>query len=654
MSRRKNQKRALENGAGLDGVSLQLLAEDFAPLDELARQLASRVMRYVVDGAEAKVLAELAALRMAGPKMRLYGLALPARRSRSESRSASVPPAEELGARRRFFQSVQSAAPAFFVRLGRVYEAASRPLRVRMARAFGDPDLDWLQVLLMEATELTIHTWPRRCRPCAVLTSDLIEAMLEGEGHPRDLLVRAAFLPPKGARTRFGAELEAVWECLPGLGASAARHPAAVLGALSQANSKEQLRALDLMNKSQTPAAGFAGELFELVFSPSKRVRELATALLVQAPSKAGPFLREKAGRGESAQRARAVRLLWEAEGEKARAFLAAQLMDEQSKPKKSNKVWRALEEVLSPGPPESGPDEALPPELPGWWKKALGPKAGRAARLGEANAVAPLLAALKKEKDEATRSAMMTSLARLGVPPGQFLDRAGLLAESARVPPRRIREVLNWFPFHRLPPVHWADNGRLVEPEIVRGWLAQSCQRESPEPGPLLRQYAANLEAAGREALGQFVLEAWISEASKPDEGEEKVAAGRGLAALPLPLHPAGGEEKGSQQFSRSCASSAIASKGVLALAGACAAAGAVPLVRRYLDEWYGRKAAQGRALLQMVAWVEHPDAAQLLLAVAGGFRTRSIQEEAARQAERLAGRKHCTLDELGKMRRS
>ena len=68
----------------------------------------------------------------------------------------------------------------------------------------------------------------------------------------------------------------------------------------------------------------------------------------------------------------------------------------------------------------------------------------------------------------------------------------------------------------------------------------------------------------------------------------------------------------------------SAIASKGILALAGACAAAGAAPLVHRYLEEWYGRRAAQCRALLQMLAWVEHPAAAQLLLAVAGGFRTR------------------------------
>jgi hypothetical protein len=45
------------------------------------------------------------------------------------------------------------------------------------------------------------------------------------------------------------------------------------------------------------------------------------------------------------------------------------------------------------------------------------------------------------------------------------------------------------------------------------------------------------------------------------------------------------------------------------------------------------------------MLAWVEHPAAAQLLLAVAGGFRTPSIQEEAARQAESLAERHHCTV---------
>ena len=80
----------LENRAGLDALSLRLLAEDFAPLDELADQLASRVMRYLLEGAGGDVLAELAALRGAGPKL---GFAA----------AAPLPPVEEETPRSRFF-----------------------------------------------------------------------------------------------------------------------------------------------------------------------------------------------------------------------------------------------------------------------------------------------------------------------------------------------------------------------------------------------------------------------------------------------------------------------------------------------------------------------------------------------------------------------
>ncbi len=381
----------------------------------------------------------------------------------------------------------------------------------------------------------------------------------------------------------------------------------------------------------------FLGRLFELALGPRRRVRARAARLLAEARSGAGPFLREKAVRGTSAQRVCAARFLARAEGGNARPFLAARLEAEKTREKKSRKVLRALEELLAAGPPEPCPDEALSPELPAWWKQALGPKTGRPARLATATAIAPLLAALRKEKNEAARSAMMTSLAQLGLPPEQLLDRAGLLEESSRVPARPTPELMSWFPFPRLPPVHWADNGRRVEPEIVRCWLAQCCRRQSPEPGPLLRQYAANLKASEREALGQFVLEAWISQDTKPGASTATMDAKDSPKvhlthhSIPPPLHPAAG--------------STIASKGVLAMAGACAAAGAPLSVQRYLEQWYGRRTAQCRALLQMLAWVEHPAAVQLLLAVAGGFRTPSIQEEAGRQAEHLAERKGCSV---------
>jgi len=549
--------------SGLDAPSLALLAEDFAPLDSLARNLASRVISYLLDGTGGKVLAELAALKQAGRKLRLCGAAAfpsgadgghrPPLQEAADCGSSDGgsgghrPPLQRAhppSARSRFFQTASGASPQFFVRLGKVYEAASRPLRFRMGRLFGDPALDWLQVLLIEATQLTLDTWPRRCRPCALLTADLIEAMLEAEGHPRDVLVRAAFLPPRAARSRFGLEMEPVWGSLPGLGASAGRHPAVVLAALNQSNYSKQLRTLKLMAQCQVPPAAFIGKLFELARSRRRRIRVRAGLLLAEALPQARPFLREKAVRGRSGERAFAARMLWCAEGENARDFLAARIPCE-----RSGKVARVIGELLA------------------------------------AQDVASALCADSQPCPNEASALFVEPEAR------RYNLAAGM------------PELLAWFPFQELPAVHWAQDGRLVKRETVRWWLERCCRSKSPEPGPLLRRFAAGLESSGREALGRFVLEAWVARDAEPG-------------------------------------AHAIASKGVLALAGACAGAEAAPVAHCYLEQWYGRRAGQCCALLQMLSWVRHPSAAQLLRAVASGFRTQSIQEEAGRQAEYRAER--------------
>lgn len=94
--------------------------------------------------------------------------------------------------------------------------------------------------------------------------------------------------------------------------------------------------------------------------------------------------------------------------------------------------------------------------------------------------------------------------------------------------------------------------------------------------------------------------------------------------------------------------AGSAVASKGLLAVVAACGGRDVVAPAERYLKEWYGQRAAQGKALIGMLAWVDHPNAIQLVLAVGSRFRTKSFQEEAVRQAGALAGRKGWTVDEL------
>ena len=92
----------------------------------------------------------------------------------------------------------------------------------------------------------------------------------------------------------------------------------------------------------------------------------------------------------------------------------------------------------------------------------------------------------------------------------------------------------------------------------------------------------------------------------------------------------------------------SAIASKGLLAVAAACCAERAAPPVQRYLKAWYGTRAAQGKALIAMLAWIEHPSATQLMLSIGNRFRTKSFQEEATRQAQALAERRGWSLAEL------
>lgn len=289
--------------------------------------------------------------------------------------------------------------------------------------------------------------------------------------------------------------------------------------------------------------------------------------------------------------------------------------------------------------------------------------------RLGDKGAVEALLTALKREKNESAKAAMMLALEQLGVPVDQFLDRAILLKEAEKAIAREIAEDLKWFPFDLLPAVHWEDTGKQVQPAIIRWWIVQGFKLKTPEPGALLRRYCASIKASEREALGQFILEAWIAEDTAPiarDEAEKRAKAHAQSmahfaqytfqhaqtnpqgATLQPPLTAEQYFAQALPNFLKQPKGSAIASKGVLSVAGGCVGASAAPVINRYLKEWYGQRAAHCKALLQMLSWVEHRTATQLMLAVGSRFRTKSIQEEANKLAQALADRKGWTIAEL------
>ena len=276
--------------------------------------------------------------------------------------------------------------------------------------------------------------------------------------------------------------------------------------------------------------------------------------------------------------------------------------------------------------------------------------------QLGNPATVDPLRAALKKEKHDSPKIAMMQALEALGAPIEEFLDRAGLEREAARGLARGVPSGLAWFPFDPLPAVRWADGSRPVSPEVLRWFVVQAFQTKNPEPNALLRRYCASFEPAGREALGRFVLQAWIAQDTipyyTPEQAQIEAEKQVNQWYSPGYLGRDWTREECLRFFYlrnlRLIKDSAVAQKGVLAIAAACAGGDAVPIVGAYLKEWFGHRASQCRALLQVLAWIEHPTAIQLLLSVGTRFRTKGIQEEAAALVETLAARKGWTLDEL------
>jgi hypothetical protein len=275
--------------------------------------------------------------------------------------------------------------------------------------------------------------------------------------------------------------------------------------------------------------------------------------------------------------------------------------------------------------------------------------------RLKDPAAIEPLEQAFKREKNDAAQGAILTALEATGAPVDRYLSTKGL-AKTAEAGLRKgIPQELVWFPFDQLPRVHWEGKGGPVTQDILRWFLVQSCRLKTPEPSALLRRYCAMLRTADREALGAFVLSAWIAQDLHLPSRE--VAEQQAQQLLGLSSQYSHGSQSSSAQdmtdelvghFLRRPSGSAIGSKGVLALAAACRGAGIVPMVNQYLQEWYGHRAAQGKALIQMLAWVEHPTAIQLMLSVGSRFRTKGFQDEATKQAELLAERKGWTLDEL------
>ncbi|MBB6566898.1 DUF4132 domain-containing protein [Kribbella sandramycini] len=279
--------------------------------------------------------------------------------------------------------------------------------------------------------------------------------------------------------------------------------------------------------------------------------------------------------------------------------------------------------------------------------------------RLRHEPAIPALEAAVAKERHDLTQGALLDTLESLGRPVAQYLDLETLRSQAETAVAKGLPKNLDWLSWDAVPAVHWAKTGVEVPRAVLQWFVVQAVRGKSAEPNALLRNYCGLFERSTREAFGQYLLEAWLAEDVRtvaPEDAlrtsqeeaswligdpqyQQSWMAGLSHAELVAELLPMNLQE---------LAGSAASSKGLLAVVAACGGAGVAAPVQRYLKEWFGSRAAQGKALIAMLAWVDDPAATQLMLAVGSRFRTKSFQDEANRQAAALAERKGWTLDEL------
>lgn len=281
--------------------------------------------------------------------------------------------------------------------------------------------------------------------------------------------------------------------------------------------------------------------------------------------------------------------------------------------------------------------------------------------RLGDPSAVKPLIDAFRKEKHELAKGVMLSALDALGADLDEFINRKALLAEAEKGLAKGRPKGMEWVPLDSLPALHWEDTGDAVDPRITQWWVVQSIQQKSPVGSPLLRKLLSLCRPIDAEQLANFTLGVWIAHDTRTMSHEECAAKAQEDADRMWQAYGShqyyqehyGGKKENLyqeryRQYSTQCIGSAINEKGMLAFASAAGGRDCVKLAEQYIRKWFGNRMAQCKCLVEVLAWIDHPLAIQVLLSIANRFRTKGIRKAAQEHVESLADRRGWTLDEL------
>lgn len=280
--------------------------------------------------------------------------------------------------------------------------------------------------------------------------------------------------------------------------------------------------------------------------------------------------------------------------------------------------------------------------------------------KLGDRTAVAPLKKAFHKEKQEVVKGAFIQALDTLGADVNEFLSRDELLKEAQAGLAKKKAKGIEIFTLSRLPELHWADTGKLVEPDITEWWINQCLQLKIQSPSPILKRYLQMCRADESTRFANHVLSTWIGADTLAMPMDEAAALAKQQADALWAQYGTGflaEQYKGDKnnlykqlynELATRCLGSAIDQKGALALAAAAGNADTVRMCERYIKQWYGMRLSQCKAMIEVLAWMDNPLALQSLLGFAKRFRTKTIKQHAEELVQQIAEKHGWTVDEL------
>ena len=297
---------------------------------------------------------------------------------------------------------------------------------------------------------------------------------------------------------------------------------------------------------------------------------------------------------------------------------------------------------------------------------------------LGREASVPVLAAAVRKEKKDVVRAALLAALRECGGDLSEFLSPRALGAEAARgLKSRTPASLAAWFDFDSLPPVHWSDGagaGTEVDPDIVRWWVVLADRLKDPNGRGIIALYLSLLEPSDAAALAGHVVRAWAErDARRPDPEESRAhaqVAGRqaydgaqqwlaqcradkkmadslewaeSQAAITLEEHVAAAYAEHQRIYT----GSAMADKGLLAFAVGMDDGELAGLVRAFMRDNPGRR-AQFDALVRALYANGQDRALQVLLGVARRHKMAGVQATAAALAREIASERGWSDEEL------